>query len=83
MIIGRNFWRHFGSQRWKYFEFLLVLFQVYEVYEMAVSSSKACKVKSRVKTANSECRSLLHTFLVFVPLHFSIYCVHLPLSQYI
>jgi len=80
MIIGRNFWRHFSSRRWKDFEFLLVLFQVYEVYKMAVPSSKACKVKLRVKTANSESKNLLHTFLVFVPLHFSIYCVHLPLS---
>ena len=67
MIIGRNFWRHFSSPRWKDFEFLLNFFQVYEAYKMARPSRKACKVKSRAKT-------------VFVPLHFSIYCIHLPLS---
>jgi len=67
MIIGRNFWRHFSSQSWKDFEFLLNFFQVYEAYKMAVPSSKACKVKSRAKAGNSECRNLLHTFLVFVP----------------
>ena len=38
--------------------------------------------KSRAKTANSECRSLLHTlsFSSLVPFQFSIYCVHLPLK---
>ena len=65
MTIGRNFLRHFSSQRWKDFEFLLNFFQEHDAYKMAVPSSKVCKVKSRAKTANSECRSLLHTFLVF------------------
>ena len=43
----------------------LSFFQVYEAFKMAAASSKSYNArKSRATTANSECKSLLHTFLV-------------------
>ena len=48
----------------------LNFFQVYEAYRMAAPSSNGLQVKSRATTTNSECRSLLRTFLVSCPVAF-------------
>ena len=62
-MIGRNFWRHFRSQRWKDSEFFRVSFRCSKLIKWQRLRARLTS-KSRVTTANSECKSLLQTFLV-------------------
>ena len=62
-IIGGNFWRHFRSQRWKDFDLFDVFFRRTKLIKWQHLQAGLAS-KSGATTANSECRSLLPTFLV-------------------